>query len=418
MMTGSTLKNSAGRDPGTGDTPKDIVSRVISPEETLLWSGRPNSALMIRKQTRGTGERSLARIWVILAMGAGLTYWFVRENPGIPLPGSAQQVNELLSGKAAIPLLVLVAIFIASRFLRKKNWDVEGSYKRWAESLTYGITDRRLLILENGDIATELGPEDFGEPRIRDRANGHADVEFKELSSSSGARENSYSRDRRRLAFKALQNAEQVKRLVDDWRRKLREREEHAVKEFLDAGGHTGAQHRVATGVRVIHNDKYGLSVSVPDSWDLNVRKRRKPYGKVFLDFERWKSPEELSDWNVLKIEGDFLNSVEIHLDHVRKPMVVYQQAKNSSLINAMSGEIIESDDDVKKNGFSGFSITRRHIEQGQDAGGVNRERPAFHRWMVLHDGRTQIGLSMKWPDNSEPLKRAVLGIYESIRVD
>lgn len=174
----------------------------------------------------------------------------------------------------------------------------------------------------------------------------------------------------------------------------------------------------MTAGARTIRNDRYGVTVSIPDNWAIKVRKRRKPYGRVFLDFERWKTPDALPDWNVLKAEGDYLTDFEMHLDQVRKPVMVYQKARHSALINAVTGAIVESDGDLSRGNFTGFSITRRHVEHRPDQGGADRDRPALRRWMMLHDGQLQIGAVMTWPEDSGPLKQAMSKVVDSIRVD
>lgn len=351
-------------------------------------------------------------------VAVGVFVWFWQRYNGGGLPTSSEELANLLDSKAVYPIAAFVGIAIVMQVIRRKGWDNRSRFERWIRAQSYGLTNRRLLVLTGDEIEDELGPDDFAEPRVRDRGNGYADLELKEQSGDTGRRTTALERERLKVVFRAIPDAEHVKQKIEDWRRHFRLREEEDAKAFLDGPAMPSQRTATASGVRTLRNDRFGVTLSLPDAWAVKVRKRRKPYGKVFLDFERWTSPEELLDWNVLKAEGDYLTAFEMHLDQVRQPVIRYEKAKNSALINAISGEIVESDGNLRRENFEGFAITRKHVDRRPDQNGGDRTRPAFHRWMVLHDGQLQIGLTMVWPEDSETLKRVVDKIYESIKVD
>lgn len=404
------LMKAAGMLPS--ESAEDVVARVLEPGETIVWAGRPNADVMTRQIE--SGRPGAVRAGVLLVAVAAFVYFGMDGRSGVALPDSPDEILYVARANV-VPLTILLGIVATFFLLRKKGWDPASSYARWARSLAYAITDRRLLILENGEVSHELGPEDFGEPRICDRGEGHSDVEFKRILRSSDSRSSRYGRDRRQIAFKALLDAEDIRRKVEDWRRQHREREEEQVAEFLEGSARPSVMSGASQGTRTIRNEHYGLTMNVPETWDVKVRKRRKPYGRIFLDFARWKSPDELTDWNVIRAEGDFHTSIEVHLDLVRKRVVVYQQARNSSLVNAVAGDIVETDEALRYGRFEGFSITRNHVVHGsaQSAGDIGR--PALNRYIMLHDGRMQVGVNMVWPQDSEPLRRAVHKVFETM---
>lgn len=393
-----------------------LLRRVMADDEKLLWAARPNVDVLLENRGQPP-SRSFGRLLTLVVVIGG-SFWLLTRYSGVELPTTPEDLGKLLDSKAIYPVAALIGIFILTQFIRRLGWDNDSRLERWLRAQSYGLTNRRLLILSGDSIEHELGPEDFAEPQVQDRGSGYGDVELEVKSSPSGQRTSSFQRERLRVAFRAIPNAADVKRRIDDWRSAFRREEENEARAFLDGAAATPRQAGVTGNVRTLRNDKYGVTFSLPDSWDIKVRKRRKPYGKVFLDLERWKNLDELPDWNVLKAEGDYFTAFELHLDHVRKPVMVYQQAKNSALIKALSGEIVESEQNVQRGNFEGFSITRKHVERRPDQSGTDRNRPALHRWMLLHDGRLQIGLSMIWPEDSEPLQRAIDKIVESIRVD
>lgn len=393
-----------------------LLRRIMADDETLIWAARPNIDVILKDRGQ-SGARSPARMLMLVVVVGG-SFWLLTRYSGVELPATTEDLGKLLESKAIYPVTAFIGIFILARLIRRLGWDNGSRLKRWLRGQSYGLTNRRLLILSGDSIEHELGPEDFVEPRVQDRGSGYGDVELKVRSSPGEQRSSNFQREQLRVAFRAIPNAADVKQRIDDWRREFRRKEEKEAQAFLDGAAATAREAGVAGNVRTLRNDTYGVTLSLPDSWHIKVRKRRKPYGKVFVDLERWEKPEERPDWNALKAEEDYFTAFEIHLDHVRKPVMVYQQAKTSALIKALSGEIVESDGNVQRGNFEGFSITRKHVERRPDQIITDRSRPALHRWMLLHDGRLQIGMSMMWPENSEPLERAIDKIVESIRVD
>lgn len=404
---------------GTGlhTSPEQTVTRVLEPGEKIIWTGRPDVELMTGHLRGGAGIRLRGRgILATLALVGATGYLFMDGQFGFEAPGSMAELRDFILDGPGGPLLAVAGLLGFALFARAKGWDNTGAYVRWAENQTYAITDRRLLILDGENIAWQFGPEDFGEPRIRERGQHHADIEFREVR-LEGRRGTALNRDRTRIGFKALKNAGEVRRRIEEWRRAHREQEESEVESFLDAPARPGTGGGTDS-IRTIRNEEFGVTVHVPEAWDIEVRRRRKPYGRIFLDRENWKSPETLPDWNVLRARGDFHSAFEIHLDRVKKLVTPYEKALNSSLVNAVAGKVVDSDGGVRRGRFEGYRITRDHVVHGRDQDHKDINRPALVRQVMLHDGRLQVGIVMLWPKDSEPLRLTVEKILDTLEID
>jgi hypothetical protein len=95
--------------------------------------------------------------------------------------------------------------------------DDHSRLERYFRSLTYAITDRRLLILERDQVSATYPPGQAHEPIIRQRAPGYSDVIFDEQSVRANdlriVQDPVYG-ERRRVGFKALPNAEEIQQRV------------------------------------------------------------------------------------------------------------------------------------------------------------------------------------------------------------
>ena len=391
------------------ESAEQVVGRHIDSEETILWAGRPNVNLIPQESNANTGGG--ARFLILLIFIAAVIYTANQGGAGVPLPRTSSEVFELMA-QNPVPVAVLLGMIALWFFVRAKGWKPGASHANWLQTLVYAITDRRVLIIEDGKIGRQLGPEDFGALRVRDCGEGHADIDFQITSQAILGR----GKDRRHFVFMALPNAADVKHRIEAWRNEFRQREESEVASFVD--NRAGSSGPGESGVTVVRNPEFGLTMSAPETWKIEVRKRRKPYGKVFLDLEKWQRPEDLSDWNVLRAEGDFHASIEIHLDRVPKPVIPYEKALNSTIAGSVVGKVIESDEALRWGRFSGHSVTRGQVVVDSGHTKIDRNRPTVNRYIVLHDGQIQIGVNMTWPDGSEPLRQAVHKVFESMEFD
>lgn len=316
---------------------------------------------------------------------------------------------------------------------------------RRARTLTYAITDRRVLILADGEIETEFRPGELGLVDREEREPGYQDLLFVKRTGTSGQGESLMSRELRRIGFKALPDAEHVEEVVERWREAHLTGVERGLSDFLTDDGPSAA--RTGTGteagpagegpwssegaledegfeaadfdgddeVRTIRGGRYGLSLKMPKGWEAKVRHRRKPYGTIFLDNLKWVPAHLGRDWNVVKVEGPFQTTVEVHVDALTEPTSTFEKAVNSTLVKWVTGEIVESDPDVRRGRFRGWSMTRRLLQpQGADR---ELEQAGLYRVTTLFDGVIQLGFVSHWPATSEALRKTVDRIEESVSV-
>jgi hypothetical protein len=382
-----------------------VLHQVLEPGERIIWSGRPDVSAMVEGVS--TKRFALPGPLVVLATTVAAA-WFIARRQGLDV---GALLEALTRDGAWVYALAVVVIMLLPLILRMAGVDLSGAkpYRKWARSLTYGITDRRLLILEDERIGWECEPDDLGPIRLRDRTPTRGDLVFKE-GSGGGEKQTVYSRDRQGIGFKALPDPERLKEVVERWRDAHRTGAERQVASFLDEVVGWSAQPEEGTESpdRRVENPRYGLAVTFPEAWEIEVRQRGAPYGKFAFELEKWQPLEDSTDWNVIRGRGPYHTSVEIHLDVVPEPVVTLEEMMDSWIYKAFAGELLDTHDSVRWGRFKGFSATRRHVEHGPDQGSEDIERPAFMRSTFLHDGRLQVGITVTWPEGSGPLEAAV----------
>ena len=219
------------------------------------------------------------------------------------------------------------------------------------------------------------------------------------------------------MGFKALPNAPLILEMVERWRDAHRTIAEHEITDFVDElAGATGEPH-ASGAARTVTNELWGLSFSVPVEWDVRVRQRHHAFGRIALERSKWQSPDELTTWNAIRVEGPYHSAVELHLDRVAEPTQTLDTALSSVLYRLLAGAVVDSEPDASIGRFRGFSVTRNHVVHGPRQGFADRSRPALTRFGILHDGDVQMGVIATWPDDSEPLKAAVDSVLESVTV-
>ena len=404
--------------PESTRTAHALVSRVVEPGEEILWTGRPHLPTLTGEAERIRVGRSpvasIAATLVLMAAGVvGFLLW-----QGMDPAAVGDRILSWLQGGAWVVVLLTLGLVGAATGLRRMGFDDAGAFIRWAQRQTYAITDRRLLILDGERIAHAFAPAQLGAIRLRDRAEGYGDVEFKELPQRTNRGPGDYrnlKRDRRRIAFKALPDAHAVRARIEDWRRDHLQRTERSAAAFLDARTGRGSARAAGAGAeRLVRNDAYGLQIRLPADWTVKVRRRRKPYGMFALELERWSAPEERDDWNVLRVDGPYHSAVELHLDAVPRLVKTYEESLRSSLPRMLGGELVDSEPQVRWGRFTGYSITRRFVGAGSDAG---QKQPVLMRERTLHDGSMQLVSAMTWPEGSAPLRAVTAEISDGITV-
>jgi hypothetical protein len=395
---------------------ESVIAGLVEPGERILWAGHPDREAMLSHQAR--------RFWLRMALTpvllAGMAWLAVRSLP----VGAFESVplEILLESRVLVPLvIVLVAIPVLSGVLRKR-------FERYVGSLTYAMTDRRLLVVEGDEVVDQYRPEQLGRVHVRRRSRGFGDVNFGRRSSTrAGTRvsRDAVQREREYVGFKALADADAMQAAIEKWVASHQLRAESASADFLEAADRPEIERtdvdrtdHADGGARRITHNALGLRIEFPESWRVRVRNKKKPRGRVFFDSERWQEPEEAGPWNVVLGEGPMRCSVEVEVFET-SPTVSYEVLSKGRVATAVSGTVIDADAAVEINSLNGFCVTRRQeIQVTESAVATLAEVVALQRETVLHDGRRQVWIRSTWPEESEVLGQVVDRIVQSTRLD
>jgi len=392
--------------------PRQVASAVIDPGEKLLWAGEPAADVMIRMR--------LGRWWAWTVTGLSLplvTYWWAARSGRLQLP----RTDAMLVPSFLVPVaVILIGIPALMAFT---SW----RYRRYARSLSYVMTDRRLLVLEHGKIVDDYPPERLSRITVRHRAPGLGDVVFgRHYYADSGMQRtrDPVVRERRVVAFKALPDPDAMRQRVEDW---LEERRREAVAAHGVAAAEAGSRSdagRAETpasdpAVQRTQGGGTGLVVALPVVWKVEVRRKAHPRGRTFVDIEAWRRPEDADDWNVVRGEGPFHSSVEVEVFET-PPTVDFKKTLGGRMAAAVGGKVVASEERLEIGGIPGFSVTRRREIQvdaktGQAVIGASA---LLERHTVLHDGHVQIYVVSTWPEEPPELEHLVDAVVRSVRVE
>jgi hypothetical protein len=409
---------------------EQVVSGVIEPDEQILWTGRPDADAM----AAGERRRWMLRLLLWPPLVAGAAWMAARASPAV-MEG-APSLDLLLEPRVRLSVIGLLigigALGVAGRM----------RFRRYARSLAYALTDRRLLILEGSEITDDYPPQRLGRMRLRRRGRGLADVVFGVRGASRGGTMRSrdpVQRERNMVAFKALPDADDVLSRIDAWLAgKLRAAEaevssfggvagesagdvsrsmRHASTAAGNATDDTGGASAGTDGARRISHASLGLVVDLPEPWRVRVRNKKKPYGVTFFDREHWHALGEPVEWNVVHGEGPLGCSVEVEVFET-KETVSFESLANSRLADAVSGRVVATEPALEIDGLAGFSVTRRSdLRLDTDSAATFAAVVMLQRRTVLREGSRQLFVRSIWPEESEVLERAVDRVVRSIRL-
>jgi hypothetical protein len=158
--------------------------------------------------------------------------------------------------------------------------------------------------------------------------------------------------------------------------------------------------------------------MDAPEAWQVQVRQKKKPQGKMFIDRETWQEIGSGDAWNVVKITGPSHCRIEVEVFKT-SPTVTFDKLANSKLADSVSGKVVDSRPDLEINSLRGFSVTRRNdLQVDPETGRAGIAAVvAPERHTVLHDGQRQIYIISTWPEDSEDLQRAVDAVVESVKI-
>lgn len=292
----------------------------------------------------------------------------------------------------------------------------------WAESLSYAMTDRRLLILE-GEVITDSYTPDLlrVEPQLLIRGPDHGDVLFEkgeiektfptapDRSLIKDSFDKAIANEQNTKAFKALPDAESVMRRLEDWIQTHRARAEKSLQNFLERRSPDEET------CRRIENPRLGLTMLLPAVMRIRVRKRSLPTGKSGMDLMNWTELGASADWNTLEARLPPPSDLSIEITVEETPAVRRVKKLTGGIqgliFRLLGGKILEVDEDVIRDEFSGFSVTRRLLQRGEGT-------PQLRRDLVLHDGRRQLSIVTEWEESSRLQESVLAAIVDSLKLE
>jgi hypothetical protein len=125
-------------DRGATRSPEDVLHQVLEPGERIIWSGRPDVSAMVEGVS--TKRFALPGPLVVLATTVAAA-WFIARRQGLDV---GALLEALTRDGAWVYALAVVVIMLLPLILRMAGVDLSGAkpYRKWARSLTYGITWR------------------------------------------------------------------------------------------------------------------------------------------------------------------------------------------------------------------------------------------------------------------------------------
>lgn len=390
-------------------SPDSQLTRCLEDDEKLIWAGRPDTRAFLSGLYRTRFGINTALLGnplprlIIMSLFIGvaialLISWMVES--GIVMVMNFSQVNPVYLGP--IIALFTFAALRKSSAVKAESWN--GRERDYVESLTYGITSQRLLILRDGVIEEEFTVTEV-KPKLIDRKNapGFGDIIWGGRTWGHGGgttRRNpsAFDIELNRVGFKALYEAEAVLQKIESWRKTHLQDVAQESQAFLDNKKQTSTVEEP----RKITNTTLGFSFKYPQNWSVQVRKRRLAFGKWGIEKEAvWSDEDELPKWNVARVESELGTYVEIQV-HKTEPINTFESLVNSNVGVSGVSELIDKNPAFEVNGLNGFYVTR---QTGGDAipivGKMISIPVSLTRHHIFHNGQRQFYVESTWPKDA-----------------
>ncbi len=377
--------------------PEQVVSQALESSEKLIWSGQPDVETMAKTMGR-RHQRWNWRVPLAAAILIGGALYIA--------PQALRMFQDRFGAAWVLVVLSPLALALIINYLRS------GRSRRYARSLAYGITDKRLLILEDGKVTLAFRPSQVKWAERRDRAGapGLSDLIWEEhrLSSTgrSGGTNDPVQLEAARIGFKAQPNGEELLQRIESWRQGHLDATAREARDFVESRQENQGKPR-PTGGRRIKSPALGFSIEAPEAWQVEVRRKKLIFGKTGVDWteNKWSSPDDSPDWNVVRLKNDVDSLVELQV-HETPPINTLEQMANPKLPKAIlkSMQLADQEPEFAVNGLRGFYLTRLlqgKGESGMALGETSDLAQWYQRQHVLHDGQRQYYVLSMWPKES-----------------
>jgi len=403
----------------------NVLAAHLQPGEVLQWSEQ-------RGPSRA-GPREL-KMALVPGIGAGLLAAFISSSASLP---------------SIVPWLVLVAVAAIV------TW-VFYSAKHLQGTALYALTDRRLLVVEEGKLRA-FRPAEVTYLDVEPCSDGTVDLVWgddspapgarrlpRQSSSSQGSRVKmnfSINQRRHKRGFLGLSSAEPAQSLI----RELRNEEQkqvaadalgslnppvHAVAQVtgaaVGAGGASPATAGGTAGWRTLGEPETGFAMEVPAKWQTQAA-RLKRYKVLGLPIEL---PPKWSDalpagWNQLKIETGVENALlQVNLNPAIMPADV-EGVLTDRWAKVLNLAVVESNPEIRIGALQGFSVTHdlRGVGPKVGAGPVKvgmgtmkAELLQTQHW--LRGPGYAVHTTVITPTDAHELRSVIARVMETLRFD
>jgi len=411
------------------DTHRAAIEAVLQPGETLEWSGGPDPAVM--KKTLGKRRRKYwkAELGILIIVVVVVLSMAPRDLPLVGMIKSAPgMIAESLGTSAEgvtgfLPVLAVPLIIFVIAWLKRRQAAAH------VDNLSYGITDRRVLIVRKGEIYESWNSAELQRYEMNERvgAQGFHDIIWDRRRTSGGNddhRPSALELEQARVGFKALSDGPAVLAQLDAWRKKHDREAEQSRRAAL-------AENATASGaLQRLEHPTLGFSIERPGGWAAHVRRKKLVFGKFGIDAtsDRWETPEDSGDWNVILLKD--ATNAEVMLEVAETPPTVTLDAMTNAKalkMFARRAEPFERQPELELGGMPGFGFSMRLPESYKpmisspgkvQAPPRNRddEQSIVMHQAVLHDGRYQYYLRAIWQDGDALQEQACRRILDSLQ--
>jgi len=402
-----------------------VLAAHLQPGELLRWSEQPGPSR--------AGPRELKSA-LVPGVGAGLLAAFISSSA--PLP-------------SIVPWLVFVAVAAGVTWVFYSAQHLEGT-------VLYALTDRRLLMIEEGKLRA-FRPAEVTYLNVEPYSDGTVDLVWGDDSPAPGERRPprrspssqgsqvrmQFSRKQRRFkrGFLGLSSAEPAQSLI----RELRSQEQKQVAaEALGTLTAPGDAVPPAVGAAVAAGVAAPTTAGAPHGWQT----LREPGTGFAMEVPpRWKAqaaqvklykvlgvpvglPPKWSDvlpagWNQLKIETGVENAVlQVNLNPATMPADV-EGVLHDRWAKVLNLTVVESNPDVRIGALQGFAVTHDLRGVGPKAGAgpvkvgmgtMKAELLQTQHW--LRGPGYAVHTTVVTPTDAHELRSVVAKVLESVRFD
>jgi len=203
------------------------IQGLLDKGETIIWSGQPD--LQAIKNTRHAGTGIMNKLMSIFVVGIFL--WLVLD------PSTTWNTGPIMNYIWIAAIAGGLWLAYSRLFANPKK------LRRWAESLAYVISNRRILIIKDGKIDQAFTLSDVLQTRLCERkgAPGFNDLIWEKRAidrraSSGNIRYVSpLEWEQAETGFKALADADSVKHILDDWIHTQKNTTQRADNNFISS---------------------------------------------------------------------------------------------------------------------------------------------------------------------------------------